>query len=485
MRRGEAASKVVVGREFFVGLHLTTATATSPLSSTMSTASPTTTTTVAAAATATATDPSPPPPTTTTTVTTTLSSCTAAYTSTDFDAYSHDVGNVVWFEHVNLNVPRQSIAQEFYCEGLGLTRDPHARVSGRGTIWINVGASQIHLPLVAEKRKEEEECKEKGGGSGSGSGDGGGGGAAAAAAQRAHGRIWLRVPDLKSLMARLDKVEKGGLLSDTDFAYKHSPDAAAAAVFVRGPYGNQFVVVGPESEAAAGVGGSEVVPRRHLLALHRMDIYTPVGTCHGIARFYQLVLGALVAPLSGRDQPQERWWDTEEEEEGAGGEEEEEEKVGKMKEGGMATRSTATTAAVRVRVGPDQELVFWEREGCTALEAQPDDWHLCIYVSSFRRVYERCVSLGIAWNNPRFSDQVAQYTDAKRWNQFRIRDIVDTGGWEVEQSSGAVGTVGDDGGGGGGGGGERLLLLRLEHEIRSMHHPSYMRPLVNRLDQRL
>jgi hypothetical protein len=60
-----------------------------------------------------------------------------------------DVGNVLFLEHVNISIPPadKDAAAEFYCSGLGLTRDPFQRV-GLGTMWINVGRQQIHCPLA-------------------------------------------------------------------------------------------------------------------------------------------------------------------------------------------------------------------------------------------------------------------------------------------------------------------------------------------------
>lgn len=59
-----------------------------------------------------------------------------------------DCGNIVALEHVNINIEHQDLAQEFYVEALGFTRDPYSRVSGRGTMWINVGTQQVG-PLPA------------------------------------------------------------------------------------------------------------------------------------------------------------------------------------------------------------------------------------------------------------------------------------------------------------------------------------------------
>ena len=56
-----------------------------------------------------------------------------------------DVGNIVSLEHINVQVPDQSLAILFYVVGLGFTRDPYLTV-GLGNMWINVGEQQFHLP---------------------------------------------------------------------------------------------------------------------------------------------------------------------------------------------------------------------------------------------------------------------------------------------------------------------------------------------------
>ncbi|KAF5828035.1 hypothetical protein DUNSADRAFT_18345 [Dunaliella salina] len=61
---------------------------------------------------------------------------------------SEDIGNVVAFEHVNLEVPDLEIARLFFCEGLGLTLDPSrigAQRGGMNVLWMNVGKQQFHI----------------------------------------------------------------------------------------------------------------------------------------------------------------------------------------------------------------------------------------------------------------------------------------------------------------------------------------------------
>ena len=66
--------------------------------------------------------------------------------TTTFDRTDEDVGNVVHLEHVNLCVPDQITATQFYVSALGLTRDPYV-MTGTENMWINAGRTQFHLPL--------------------------------------------------------------------------------------------------------------------------------------------------------------------------------------------------------------------------------------------------------------------------------------------------------------------------------------------------
>ena len=62
-------------------------------------------------------------------------------------AVAEDVGNIVSLEHVNVTVPDQALAIQFYVVGLGLTRDPYLMV-GLDNMWVNFGHSQFHLPTA-------------------------------------------------------------------------------------------------------------------------------------------------------------------------------------------------------------------------------------------------------------------------------------------------------------------------------------------------
>jgi hypothetical protein len=92
----------------------------------------------------------------------------------------------------------------------------------------------------------------------------------------------------------------------------------------------------------------------------------------------------------------------------------------------------------RVKVGKDQYLVFRETE-----REQPpfDEHHVQVYIVNFSRPHRRLGELGLV------SAEDNQY-------QYRFRDIVDPD--------------------------SRKHLFTVEHEVRCVTHPMYLRPLVNR-----
>ncbi len=95
-------------------------------------------------------------------------------------------------------------------------------------------------------------------------------------------------------------------------------------------------------------------------------------------------------------------------------------------------------AAARVTVGPRQELVF--RETGEPLPAY-DGHHIQIYIDNFSGPHRWLRERGLI-------------TEESNWYQYRFQDIVDP-------ASGRV-------------------LFTVEHEVRSLLSPLYLRPLVNR-----
>ncbi|HKY08469.1 MAG TPA: hypothetical protein VJQ55_09515 [Candidatus Binatia bacterium] len=112
-----------------------------------------------------------------------------------------DVGNIISFEHINVQVPDQSQAVLFYVVGLGFTRDPYLTV-GLTNMWINVGEQQFHLPTRD--------------------------------AQVIDGHIGIVVPDLDGLESRLKAIADG--LKGSKFSFERRGDHLAVSC----PWGNRY-----------------------------------------------------------------------------------------------------------------------------------------------------------------------------------------------------------------------------------------------------
>lgn len=95
-------------------------------------------------------------------------------------------------------------------------------------------------------------------------------------------------------------------------------------------------------------------------------------------------------------------------------------------------------AVARVSVGPGQELVYRETD---AALPEYDGHHIAVYLADFSGPHKKLLAKGLVSEE---SDQ----------HQYRFKDIVDL----------------DSG----------KHLFTIEHEVRSMRHPMYARPLVNR-----
>src|SRR5258707_13146153 len=62
-----------------------------------------------------------------------------------FDREAENLGNITGLEHVNVEIPNQGLASDFYLLGCGFTRDPYL-FPGTNNMWVNIGRSQFHLP---------------------------------------------------------------------------------------------------------------------------------------------------------------------------------------------------------------------------------------------------------------------------------------------------------------------------------------------------
>jgi hypothetical protein len=161
-----------------------------------------------------------------------------------FDRSTEDVGNIVELGHVNVGVPDQQLAMVFYVMGLGLTRDPYLR-TGVDNAWINVGASQFHLPVGPR-------------------------------AQILRGITGLVMPNLAALTARLEAVAPR--LSGTAFAYGGDHEQ----VDIRCPWGNRIRVHAPDARRFG----------RMRLGMPYVELDIAPGRSPAVARFYAEVLAS-------------------------------------------------------------------------------------------------------------------------------------------------------------------------------------------------
>lgn len=155
-----------------------------------------------------------------------------------------DVGNIIALEHINVQVPDQSLAVLFYVVGLGFTRDPYLTV-GLTNMWINVGEQQFHLPTRN--------------------------------AQIIDGHIGVVVPDLDALESRLQAVADG--LKGSKFSFEQSADYLAVTC----PWGNRYRCY----QNQPGFGDM-------MLGIPYVEFSVRPGTMESIIGFYQTAFDAPV-----------------------------------------------------------------------------------------------------------------------------------------------------------------------------------------------
>jgi len=302
------------------------------------------------------------------------------------EAQSQDVGNIIIFEHVNLEITDQNAATVFYLLGLGLTRDPYQRI-GPSPLWVNAGYQQFHLVTNEERPKGERVC----------------------------GHIALLVPSieevLKSLAAAAKKYNNYHSLpfkfSLVDLEGRSAPSPflpeVSRYIDVTCPWGNKFRVY----------EHNERINFRGHLGIPYVEVLCKKGTAAKIGAFYHKFLGAPPAALYNDKED--------------------------------------NAAVARVVVGVKQVLIFKESD-----ELFPySGYHFCIYISDFSSTYKKLEKYNLLFNQPKFEDKCHTLEQALSFSQFRVKSIVNP----------------DD---------TSEVVLELEHEVRSLYHQSFMRPLVNR-----
>jgi hypothetical protein len=256
--------------------------------------------------------------------------------------------------------------------------------------------------------------------------------------QRTPGYVDVVVPDLDALALRLAQVRDK--LAGTAFAYSRE----AGTVLVTCPWGNRLRCHGPGPEFGDMT-----------LGIARVEFPVAQGHAEGIARFYSGLLGAPTAvqpagseetsgvaavldagrPAGAEAAPagataRPRWVA------GAGSSARDGEPS--RAADGRGQKADGAGSVARVRIGGQQALVFRET---TAAVPPYDGHHIAVYIADFSGPHGRLRERGLV-------------TEESGEHQYRFQDIVDPAT------------------------SHRLFVI--EHEVRSLRHPMYQRPLVNR-----
>ena len=162
-----------------------------------------------------------------------------------YDRAAENMGNVVHLEHINVRIPSQLTATDFWVSGMGFTRDPYIMV-GTENMWINVGHQQFHMPTGYP--------------------------------QVIRANVGIVVSDLDALTTRLAAVREK--LTGTKFSF----ELEDKTVVVTCPWGNKLRC------HAAGPEWGDMT-----LGVPYVEFAVPAGHAAGIARFYQQIMGAPAA----------------------------------------------------------------------------------------------------------------------------------------------------------------------------------------------
>ncbi len=337
--------------------------------------------------------------------------------------FLENLSTLTLLEHVNLNVPNHDYILDFYLNILGFGLDPRRAQNvnkGSGTVWCNAGASQFHLPYGEE-------------------------------AQVIPGSIGLLYDSLDGLKERLTKYDD---VDDKPFAQYsvENEGEAREAVQIIDRYGNVFYCrkgnapivlesddgsqvmeemvrtakqpiltngeddVQEYSDAAKlyGVGKGEETECR---GISYVEVYVPRDKAAIIAEFYECVFDAPTTVFTDPSTSDE---------------------VAIVGFGSIDPETGRSSQSLLFRE-TDAELPTY------------DGHHVALYVGSskadFEEAFKNILEAQVLWVNPRFSDKVTNLNTAKKWKQFRFKNLTDlkTG----------------------------KKIIELEHEVRCVEHDAW------------
>mmetsp|Transcript_53374 Transcript_53374/g.155567 ORF Transcript_53374/g.155567 Transcript_53374/m.155567 type:complete len:336 (-) Transcript_53374:48-1055(-) len=285
---------------------------------------------------------------------------------------SLEVCGIVWLEHINIVTGSRELAELFYFQGLGLTRDPAKDVGT--TMWANIGTrQQFHLVDASEK-------------------DG--------TAQVVDGCVGLALPDLSALLKRLSSVSKA--LKGTRFSFAD----LGSCVAVSCPWGNRFFVY-----PTAAPSSLEPPEKRQRTRMEEANAQVDQGMAvrgeagirflqwhcadaGRVAHFYEDALGCRVQHDEGSSDA-------------------------------VVCVGPSVHLVFSTAPSPRDQEALRRASGV----------HICVYLCEFKRAYDRLRAKGLVWTNPRFAylDTCDSYDEAAAGRQFRFRSLQDSSGGELAE----------------------------------------------------
>ena len=299
-----------------------------------------------------------------------LDAARARTNSPENDESSLDLSGIVWLEHINLVVTSNEIAEHFYIDFLGCTRD-----EGK-SFHVNLGQQQFHL---AETKP-------------------------GIPPQKINGSIGLVVPSLDTLRARIPKAME--VCQNTKFAILND-DVDNKVITISCPDGNIFHIYATQDDVTKSTKdtprkmenlhaeGGSYGPQRMAIrsdnpGIRYIEFACPVNSTPAIARFYKDMLHCNVQ-----------------------------------------TKATATESpTVVVSVGSGVDLVFVERPNISQEDIDAmEGVHICVYVNGFQQLYEILSKHDLIWTNPRFVhlDTCDTWEEAFNSRTLRFKHIIDVG----------------------------------------------------------
>jgi catechol-2,3-dioxygenase len=281
---------------------------------------------------------------------------------------SLDLNGIMWMEHINLVVGNKAMAEQFYFDFLGFTKD------AGGSFHANLGQQQLHLAENGDPP------------------------------QRVTGSIGLTVPSLDTIRARASKAEAA--FQKSKFQVLEDNEECLTLTC---PWGNRLHLYDMRQDSKVSLGSDSESPHKMVnlhkeggsYGPHRMSVrgnpgirYVEIacspGTISAVQEFYQTILGCRVSTPS--------------------------------------SSATCDKQTVAVDVGPGVHLVYVEDENLTD-DAMSDmkGVHICIYANNFKGLYDKLTEKKLIWTNPRFTrlDCCDTWEEAAASRTLRFKDIID------------------------------------------------------------